>query len=1553
MKNGILNLFLAVFATVAAVECAFAVNAKSYIQDGLIFHLDAIANNGVDPDTGADLHVNHTSSPYWRELVGNGAMKRSSQKSVTWSSKYADFSNEIALSNAFPAVLRALRARSLTAEIFLHPKEYKQYGGYFHLGGLSNHRYVTLEMGEDDAKSPSYKGAFHRLQAYDTAWGSNSDILINADTKQYFNKDVHATITVDAVGSHLAFNDDPIVHTNPSSKIFPSTDIVMVGAYQKHYSKTLYYAFRIYNRVLEDWEKKFNRELDKVRFLDANNVVMKVQNLTAPGEIVTHSEAFVASDGSTVTFKNEGVSSPSSTLAVIGYSHYAENGDLIASGSGGEYICTLDKATMLCSRLEWIVETKNLLTISTEGSGSVSLESGLYDAAQDVEIVATPAAGYRFLRWQGDIPEDVNVSNPTLTLPMDCPRSVTAVFFETSQSVRYIALDWIESTGREWIDTGVKVAGMNNVDTRIQPLACGITAPSKTKDNETSYSLYGGGDAVGVNEMKVVSTCVYGTNAYIKTCYSGSQALLPDTGYCWYSVMSNMNIKGSVNGTLSAGPSTHTYLRSNGVVSFKVNNYVYPSGHTEESFVSQNNFYIFNANTPGYETKPCNARLWYFKIYDSVSGDLIRDFVPVKIAETGEVGLYDNVTESFFGNVSGEGEFIAGPMAHSEWRSTDDGLFDYSVEWTISGYNGSEQLANVPVLIRLSEATVSGFSYSHCLENGADIAFSSEENFSNRLPFEIDEWNVNGTSLIWVKLPVLSGKDTKLYMRYGRRTPAKNLPPSEVWSDYLAVWHMNGKGGAQGELDSSPRGNTAVCVLKGVPNVADAKIGKGTRIIPCHYLASKKGLYRYEAIYDNMPQVFTVSYWCKWDSFVKNTAGLEAFDNVVTFGDTTRRYGWGFEWGSKETSYPFYYGKSSYTGKNVSSLSPTWNNSDVTTWIYYTASTDGHNIKVYRNGANLASNTYGAEIGGFDTPVRICGSASKARAIADEVRVSREPLSAARIAADYAMMTNASFATADRIVKLTGFGVSIVGDPTDFAADVISYGANTSVLEGDVIASTAPEFALINNEPDQRAYCLGWDLYRIVDGEEVFVRSSANTSVEGESLTKAIITVEGTMKLVWHWEEQYKISSSIMAPGDTLSECGTVSEAGWVKNGTSFTLNATPSEGYRFLCWASGSGLDTSEKVYSPTVTYTSGDNIPEYKAVFVPNDFDATWLYLPSEARVLRVTGPRWVFNNVSCSGVKISIPVSMSHLTPDSASALDMTGLVKDLDGNSYEFYRFTSSGYTENLLGEESATARSKLITSLVLPESFTTTAGGTFQFLESCVSFNFLGDIGVAIRQFYNAKACKWIRFHYFPPTVGNTSTWTFWGCGAGDYKFRIEYPSFLENAWLYASNVGAKYYYKDVMTDNEKKDALSEYRDVFGRSAPEPNGYAALNFINGENSPQRKAALVSYEAEVKSGKISLGIMDLPYAVAKAETMSPSYGYHEYDTGEPIVITAPRKYTEYDGQPYLCRGYVLSNRPNITNNYVSSFTLPGNVDANIGVTWIWKKYSGVRGMAIIIK
>ena len=82
--------------------------------------------------------------------------------------------------------------------------------------------------------------------------------------------------------------------------------------------------------------------------------------------------------------------------------------------------------------------------------------------------------------------------------------------------------------------------------------------------------------------------------------------------------------------------------------------------------------------------------------------------------------------------------------------------FDKGALFTVAGYTGTSTLSGFPVLVRIAENSPSGFSYDDLQSKatGADIAFVDMS--SNGLPFEIDTWNPNGTSLIWVRLPTMA-----------------------------------------------------------------------------------------------------------------------------------------------------------------------------------------------------------------------------------------------------------------------------------------------------------------------------------------------------------------------------------------------------------------------------------------------------------------------------------------------------------------------------------------------------------------------------------------------------------------------------------------------------------------------------------------------------------------------------------------------------------------------------------------------------------------------------
>ena len=510
-----------------------------------------------------------------------------------------------------------------------------------------------------------------------------------------------------------------------------------------------------------------------------------------------------------------------------------------------------------------------------------------------------------------------------------------------------------------------------------------------------------------------------------------------------------------------------------------------------------------------------------------------------------------------------------------------------------------------------------------------------------------------------------------------------------------------------------------------------------------------------------------------------------------------------------------------------------------------------------------------------------------------------------------------------------------------------------------IVECSAAEYIFLGGTENHRALCIGWDLYEVVNDTDVFVRASTNTTVVVENTTNALVSLTGEMKIVWNWEEQYFVTAGADARGG-----GSVTGGGWNTAAASFQLTAVPNEGYKFLCWAQN--VNTAIGICSQTVTYNSlsTSRLGPYLAVFVPEEYDTPdWLYLPEQAKLVQMASPHWAFAEIALSGSSnIIIPKSADHVVPDSLSDLDFTGTIADVDGNAYFLYwlRQPSSGtfsaYEYNLFGETGSTKSSK-VRKLVFPESFRWNGDNVLQKLTQCTYFEFKGNLGNGFnsRIFYNASSCQRIRMHHFPPNVPNASDWTFWGCGAANYKFRIEYPDFLESAWLnmtnHAVSSGARYDYKNVMSSSDKASAFTAYKAVFGSSAAEPKGYAALNYR--KSTPTRYCALVPYTPEVKPGKVALGMMGLPYALSRTEAMTPSYGYHEYNVGSDITIVAPRQFTEMGDQPYLCKGYVLSSNPAVTNRYSASFTISGAEAANIGLTWIWKPYSGFKGLVISVK
>ena len=119
----------------------------------------------------------------------------------------------------------------------------------------------------------------------------------------------------------------------------------------------------------------------------------------------------------------------------------------------------------------------------------------------------------------------------------------------------------------------------------------------------------------------------------------------------------------------------------------------------------------------------------------------------------------------------------------------DLSLWSRTALMDVTGYSGSETLADFPVLIRLSPAALPGFAYDQMLSPPyGDLRFSTPDG-GQILAHEVETWDPLGTSHIWVKLPQLA-PGTKFRIWWGKS--GQSPPPSApVWSAFNGVWHLD------------------------------------------------------------------------------------------------------------------------------------------------------------------------------------------------------------------------------------------------------------------------------------------------------------------------------------------------------------------------------------------------------------------------------------------------------------------------------------------------------------------------------------------------------------------------------------------------------------------------------------------------------------------------------------------------------------------------------------------------------------------------------------------
>lgn len=291
-------------------------------------------------------------------------------------------------------------------------------------------------------------------------------------------------------------------------------------------------------------------------------------------------------------------------------------------------------------------------------------------------------------------------------------------------------------------------------------------------------------------------------------------------------------------------------------------------------------------------------------------------------------------------------------------------------------------ITDFPLPVRLSPTLIEGFDYGDFLQSGNDMIIVDGD--GNELDYEIETWNPDGESLVWVGTKTLSAGNTYT-IYYGFDNYASHNAKA-VWSKgFKGVYHLNeadaagtAVNSAVGTANASPASANTMSAYAGGGVLGPARnSGKTSLNIPS---------YNSLALGAN----FTISAWFK---VVSGSSYSRYFNRKANWTDTN---GWEAE--MAETDFKKINARGA-SGTSISIASPVSLAAD---WTLLTLVYSGTTLTGYINGQELSSGTIDAATdNGRDL---LIGSTSLSSGI-DEIRLG-EIRSADEIYADWFFARN-------------------------------------------------------------------------------------------------------------------------------------------------------------------------------------------------------------------------------------------------------------------------------------------------------------------------------------------------------------------------------------------------------------------------------------------------------------------------------------------------------------------------------------------------------------------
>ncbi len=332
-----------------------------------------------------------------------------------------------------------------------------------------------------------------------------------------------------------------------------------------------------------------------------------------------------------------------------------------------------------------------------------------------------------------------------------------------------------------------------------------------------------------------------------------------------------------------------------------------------------------------------------------------------------------------------------------------------------TSYDGAA-LTNFPMLVRVKNNQPLGFRYDQAFSDGSDLRFYAVDSTGaivltdgepTPLAYQIESWNPDGETIIWVKVPRYESGPVAMMTWApveGRDLPATPAA-TEVWSSFAGVWHMTETIEADAaekakSLDSTVNENHAT-PMKGTATTADyrqmvstngivgnARVNSSTESV-------QSGTRLLTAKATTLGSTFTFSGWYRMfaSGQYPRMAGSKQANNAP---------GWSVETvGGSSTRLVV-------RGNATSSVNYGADNDDmVADWVFLTFVFEGTSSKLYSNGELVADVTIPAVV---NTTLPLAfGSNSNGNEYSlngayDELRLMGVALSDDWIKADYLQM---------------------------------------------------------------------------------------------------------------------------------------------------------------------------------------------------------------------------------------------------------------------------------------------------------------------------------------------------------------------------------------------------------------------------------------------------------------------------------------------------------------------------------------------------------------------